>query len=131
MELKFIKGDSCPKCGCTTVIEEQVEIDRDTRKVRTHCNGGTFETRRFACGFKLVYIPNFLETREHEWDSTCHNCQEYRDKHLLKQKTAATIAGYLDRLKGDKEVMDMVREDVKHYLPGGIYYVEIKDRGNK
>ena len=41
------------------VVAESVEIDRDTHQIRRHTNGGSWEYREFACGYKVHYSPNF------------------------------------------------------------------------
>lgn len=61
VDINFIKTTSCPVCGCRTVVSESVEIDRDTHKIRCHANGGNWEDREFACGYKVHYCPNFYK----------------------------------------------------------------------
>lgn len=61
VNIQFIKTTQCPVCGCDTVVGEAVEVDRlgANRKIRRHCNGTTWETREFACGYSTACIPNF------------------------------------------------------------------------
>jgi hypothetical protein len=73
MKLEFIKGDHCPICLTTTVIEEAVEADTFTKnKLREHTHGGKWESRKFVCGQRLEYIPNYRETQLSE-GYRCHN----------------------------------------------------------
>lgn len=50
MNLILIKEKQCPHCGAHVVTESCR---------RYHCNGQGFEEREFACGLKLVWVPNF------------------------------------------------------------------------
>lgn len=61
--LKFIHTTKCPVCGCTTVVSESVETETGRPEVRTHTNGGVWESRQFACGYRVDYIPNYYKER--------------------------------------------------------------------
>lgn len=52
MNLKDIKEESCPVCGC-----RKVEMERSDHQ---HCNGHWNEYRYFACGLHLYFCPNFM-----------------------------------------------------------------------
>ena len=55
--LRHIKTTKC-FCGATAV-EERVEVHNG--KIRTHCNGEQWEIRKFACGIRIKWIPNFSQ----------------------------------------------------------------------
>ena len=58
MELKHIRTNKCLVCGCTEVISEEIEKEFYSSKIRYHTNGGRWETREFACGYKVGFVPN-------------------------------------------------------------------------
>lgn len=59
MELKHIKTNKCPICGCSEVIMESVDREWNGDGILYHTNGGRWETREFACGYKVQFVPNF------------------------------------------------------------------------
>lgn len=59
--IQHIKTTKCPVCGCDTIVEEHVETEIGSTKIRRHTNGGVWEHRKFACGLRIDYIPNFEE----------------------------------------------------------------------
>ena len=82
MELRNIKTNKCPICGCTEIVKESVEIDSQRQKIRTHCNGGRWEYRKFLCGKEICYEPNYSMESVH---GDCINDPTYLDL-LKKQK---------------------------------------------
>ncbi|KSV57735.1 hypothetical protein [Acetivibrio ethanolgignens] len=81
MELRNIKTNKCPICGCTDVVSESVEIDTFNR-VKVHCNGTRWEHRKFLCGKEICYEPNFCNESTH---GDCINDTTYQAL-LKKQK---------------------------------------------
>lgn len=81
MELRNIKTNKCPICGCTDVVSESVEIDTFHR-IKVHCNGTRWEHRKFLCGKEIRYEPNFSNESVH---GNCINDQTYQAL-LKKQK---------------------------------------------
>jgi len=83
MKLKSLKEEKCPICGCNTIVQESVDMDTifDRNKIRTHANGGRWEHRKFACGLRLSYIPNFGKSEIDSY-SVCRNDK----KHIEKEK---------------------------------------------
>lgn len=51
IKLESIKTDVCPHCDCRSVVMESIDGH--------HVNGENFETRKFECGLKVAYVPNF------------------------------------------------------------------------
>lgn len=51
MKLAHITVETCPWCKTTDVIIEE--------RNSTHTNGERFETRTFACGYKIAWVPNY------------------------------------------------------------------------
>lgn len=92
MNLKFIKTDKCPICGCDTVISESVDTGYNNTKVLEHCNGGLWENRDFLCGFKVKYSPNFAK------EEYVNNCRNDESKIALKKKTKQFYMEVLDFL---------------------------------
>lgn len=81
MELKHIKTNKCPICGCTDVVSESVETDTFNR-IKVHCNGTRWEHRKFLCGKEICYEPNFSRESVH---GNCINDPTYL-AFLKKQK---------------------------------------------
>ena len=107
MKLQFIKTDKCPVCGCDTVVSEHVETEFNSAKIRTHCSGGRWEYRKFACGYETHYCPNFFKEQKNRSCASDPKIIE-RDKKRKEAKSAlcSTIASldvdneYKDRLEG-------------------------------
>lgn len=59
VELRHVRTYKCPVCGCTEVVSETIETEFGTNNIRYHANGGRWETREFACGYKVQFVPNF------------------------------------------------------------------------
>ncbi len=78
MELQFIKETECPKCRCTIIESESIEVDVFAKhiKYRQHVNGERWENRIFACGQKLSYSPNCNKTELSNY-STCKQDESY------------------------------------------------------
>lgn len=111
MNLKYIKEEICPVCGCDLIIEESIEKDAFRLKYMEHCNGGRWEHRKFACGQELEYIPNFNKTALSKY-SKCTNNKEYELK-IEKQKIAKEqIQEFIKNLDVDKEF----KEGATRYL---------------
>lgn len=105
--LKFIKTAHCPKCGCTLIKEETIEVDRfDKNKYREHVNGGRWETRTFACGCKIEYCPN---GNNEEISGECINSEEYTKREIerkaFKDAVADFIKGYKKTSEKDRTIM--------------------------
>lgn len=64
MELRNIKTNKCPICGCTDIINESVEVNM-FKEIKTHCNGTRWEHRKFLCGKEISYEPNFTRESVH------------------------------------------------------------------
>ncbi len=60
--LNSIRTDKCPICGCTEIVEESVNTSNWNKpEVLQHCNGARWEHRKFLCGYKVQYEPNFTK----------------------------------------------------------------------
>jgi hypothetical protein len=80
MNLKFLKTEKCPTCGCSTIISESIKAEMDTQKLSTHCNGELWETREFLCGCVINYIPNFQKEVVNKY----YHCQN--DPDIIKNE---------------------------------------------
>jgi hypothetical protein len=58
MDFQNLKTKVCPSCG-SEVIEEGLETSSFDGRPKQHVNGQRWETRRFACGYGVQWIPNF------------------------------------------------------------------------
>jgi hypothetical protein len=118
MKLEFLKGNSCPHCGCKVVSFEGREIDRFARqgefKYRQHCNGGYHEYRQFACGCRLEYSPNFSRTLESD-SYSCGNNPEYLAKQARKEEFKKALKNFIEDYKN-------IDEDLKRYALGRINF---------
>lgn len=112
MRLRFVETDRCPVCGCDLVVYEEVEteIRGGERKIREHANGGRWETRVFACGYKVAYCPNFL--REEQKDG-CKRDPEYLERERKRTAAKKAVVDCISALDADdlykKRLFDAVR----------------------
>ncbi len=72
MKLDHINQENCHHCGAKATHEYKSE--------KMHCNGTSEETRRFACGCVLRYLPNFEEVTE---TNECERSERYKKKESL------------------------------------------------
>lgn len=80
--LKFTKMDKCPICGCEEVVAEYFETFNG--HIHTHCNGTTWEHRKFACGCEVGFNANFCR------DCFTHECnQDPKKLHEAEQNKLA------------------------------------------
>lgn len=99
MKLEHIKEENCPICGCQIIINEEVELDRisDKLKIRRHCNGQQWEHRTFACGQRISWIPNFSNS-ELSQTYTCKRNPEYIEKKEKREKAKDRVISYIQNL---------------------------------
>lgn len=111
MKLTYIKTDKCPVCGCTIIINESVEKEYLSIKIREHANGGRWERRRFACGCEIYYCPNFgceEISRECSLDPKVIERDEKRNE--AKNMLYVTI----ENLDVDKEYKTRLKDSIKY-----------------
>ena len=109
MRFSNLKSKSCPKCGCDSVIREELEVEilyGKSRKIRQHCNGQQWESRTFLCGAKVDWIPNFEQDVWHT-SQVCTNSPEYQA--YLKEK--GDLQRQIDAL--EKQKRDLFNERFK------------------
>ena len=116
MNLKFLKGDQCPVCGCSVVCSEWVELEMSGDKPKTHCNGERWEHRQFACGLELEYVPNFQTTTVKN-TNRCKNNPE-----IIKRDgdRKAFLNLLINAAKKAKNVDDAYRQFITGELSGKI-----------
>lgn len=79
--LKSIKTNKCPICGCTDIVEERVEVSEISRReIKEHCNGTRWEHRKFLCGYRFQYEPNYSREVESKNSECCY------DKEVIARK---------------------------------------------
>lgn len=72
--LNSINTIKCPICGCTEIVEESVDISNWSKpEIRQHCNGTRWEHRKFLCGYKIQYEPNFSKEVTSENSECCYD----------------------------------------------------------
>lgn len=104
MNLVHITAAECPTCGSFIVAE--------SRSSRRHCNGQAWETREFACGCRIAWIPNYSESE------IAHPCPKDPATELKNKKREEAKAKVLDLI----ESLD-VDKAYKENLIIGIKYV--------
>jgi len=111
--LKYIKTDKCPKCGCSLIIEETTEVNMfDKNKYREHCYGGRWETRKFSCGCKIEYCPNF--SRE-EIKDECANSEEYIKRENQRKTFKEAVINFIDSYKNTNEKDRNIMKDKMNF----------------
>lgn len=112
MELRHIKTKQCPYCGCTDIIEER--LDTFQHKIHEHYCGARWETRGFACGYEVKYIPNF---RAEEQVSECYTVKDKAKKEY--NEFLQKILNYTDSLNYPEKF----KETVKNYIQNSKYRI--------
>lgn len=106
MQLRHIKDEVCHTCGAEVVSE--------TRETREHVNGDRWETRQFACGCKLEYIPNY---RKFQISRPCDNDPELVAKRAARDAAADKITAFVNKLDVDDEYKKAVLKELdRSYL---------------
>jgi type IV secretory pathway VirB4 component len=94
MNLKYIKTDKCPQCGCNIITEEKIEIDKfNKNKYREHVCGGRWETRKFSCGCTIEYYPNF---NQEEVQGECVNSEEYLNREKQRKNFKEAVSNFIN-----------------------------------
>lgn len=112
VNLKFIKTNKCPVCGCDTVISESIEATSygvNKPEIRCHTNGGTWEYRQFLCGYSISYVPNFQKEINHK---RCFNDPEIELEQNQKNKLRDDIIEVID----NSEAPPSYKNKIKQYL---------------
>lgn len=110
MQLQHIKTPACPECGAP-VSAEGVEHDRG--KPRVHTNGEKWETRTFACGLHIDWIPNFGR-EEHR--GTCLQSPAYHAKVKERRQRMGALKATLDTWE-DKSFATEVWSRISYLTP--------------
>lgn len=91
MNLKEIQEQTCETCGAIPVMES-VEV--------MHCNGHYFETRKFACGRTIRFIPNYMEIRV---SSECPSHPDIQSQEGKREKAREAIQDFIGGLDVDDD----------------------------
>ena len=89
MQLNHITTTACPTCGCTKIVRESIKYTpgyNGEPKIQIHTNGCVWESRKFLCGKRIDYIPNY---HKEEIKGDC-----FYDPEVIKMK---------EKQKADKE----------------------------
>lgn len=119
MNFQFLKGDCCPTCGASVVIEESVEVDRygQNPKVREHVAGGKWEKRKFICGQLLEYSPNFRQTEVSD-RYVCQNNPAIIEKKKKREQAKSDVIAFINTISDvdDDFKNQMLREIETMYM---------------
>ena len=102
--IEHIKETACPHCGAKVKSESRQD---------QHCNGHWNEYREFSCGFKLHFIPNFMEVFP---KTECKNSEEVINRVKVDKK-------FLKELVTSIEENKDISEDLKANLVDTLKYV--------
>lgn len=112
MKLLFVETDRCPICGCDAVIREDVEATTigGKSRIREHANGGRWETRTFACGYRVGYSPNF---RRETAEGKCSRDPELMEQNRKRNDARRAVTDCISALDVDDvykgRLLDAVR----------------------
>lgn len=87
MNLPLIPHDTCPHCGSHVVAETCYS---------RHTNGQGFETRQFACGCTLAWIPNYGKLEEKEKCPKSKEVIEFNEKRKVANERLTDLIRNLD-----------------------------------
>lgn len=107
MNLQFIKQATCPKCGASPSMESVKTCDG---VISRHCNGETWETRKFACGYMIEWIPNYKSAQEYD---LCEKSQAYKEKLRKRKDALEAMNTFIDNIDVD--------DDMKRRFRGGVW----------
>lgn len=111
MMLNKIKTVECPICGCTTIIEESVKTSSVGKpEILKHCMGGQWETRKFLCGYKVNYEPNYLK----EVESSLSECY-YNPEVIARKAKEASDKERLIQVLLDNNISEKLVGRIKSY----------------
>jgi len=102
MDLTYITHAVCPDCHGVVTAES-----RDNR----HTNGEWNESRKFECGARVVYSPNF---RTESFKVSCPHTQEVMEKTRLRREAKDRLEKYIKKMAVDDAFKDEVWMYVKY-----------------
>jgi len=106
MNLPHIACHTCPQCGAQATHEHLSE--------RTHVNGGRWETRTFACGLSLSYVPNFSAV---ETEGECIRSAEHQAKIKKREKLYSAIRAVIAESDADEYYKTNLVHSIVGYKP--------------
>jgi hypothetical protein len=102
MKLDNIHQEVCDCCGAQIVAET-----RDSQ----HCSGEYNETRRFGCGMKLHYSPNF---RRIAIERPCPNLQAEVERYTKRKAAKEQMVGHISKLDCDDKFKAHLRTQMQY-----------------
>lgn len=109
--LRNLQTTKCPECGCSIVAEESIELNFNKDGYQTHCNGGRWEHRKFACGYSAQYTPNFSSDEEGMF-SKCKKSNAYLEELRKKNENENLLSEFC---KSNNLSIEQF-SNMKHYL---------------
>lgn len=93
---KYIKNQVCPFCRAPAV-SDSVTVGYKGQ-INVHCNGQTWETRKFGCGYAEQWSPNFERI---EVEGQCTQTMRYNQEMADKQSLVEEIKHLVKKHKCD------------------------------
>jgi len=113
MDFKNLKSTTCPKCGAPA-CEEGVQFDTFGKepKVRQHCNGERWEWRKFTCGQKIEWVPNYSR----EVLDTFYVCRQSPERLEMVKVREEWIESIITHVEETGDVDDRYRHTIVNHL---------------
>jgi hypothetical protein len=106
MHLEDIKDEVCPICGSEAIYEQ---------KKLKHSNGHWNESRRFACGAQIDFIPNFMRSELSKLYQ-CKNDPDYIEMLSKRKKAKKSLQSYIEELDVDDDFKKQITKILSHSL---------------
>lgn len=107
--LKSIKTTKCPICGCAEIVEESVNTSSWNKpEILQHCSGARWEHRKFLCGYKVQYEPNFTKEVVSK-NSECFYDPMVIQRKQKEKKDKEEIIGLLETNNISQVIIDRVK----------------------
>ena len=101
MILQEILEQTCATCRARPVMESVEGM---------HCNGHYFETRKFACGRTIRFVPNFREMRV---SAECPNHPDVQLQEGKREKAREAIQEFIDGLDVDDDFKSSLSRNLR------------------
>ncbi len=105
-KLNHLVDETCDGCGSETVA-----IEKNGR----HCNGEWFETRRFSCGARIKFVPNYSRV---EVDTPCPNTEKNKLMMIKRRTALESLQQYIEKLDVDKDCKQRLVDAFKYFNIG-------------
>lgn len=113
--LRNLSATECPICKNNTITSESVETMN--QEIRVHTNGGRWESRTFACGQKVSYVPNYSKD-ELSTNSVCKNNPELQAKAIREKEFIESLIEFVENKETvqDQAFFDRIKYELSNKL---------------